>query len=733
MKKTSCLTTETSGAKSFWRIVLLLLGLVTLTIISSCDKNDDEIYNIRADMEQLQNQCDELRKAYETGKIIKSVVPLVSSEKAGYQITFSDDSTIKLLSWIKDESDSEGNNLYLRTNISNCWEFSYNYGKTFDLLVGSDGNPVRAIDNQDATGENGANIAGGYSVRVLADVDGYYIIEIYNIFNEVTDTIVTTYNSSPPKIVQSIVENSITGRIIITMESGDIYEFEKIIYPINIIILNREISINHNGEETLEFRVNPSNAYLNPKDISLDLVRAGTCANEYSYITKPVNYVLQSVDNARDENGVIKRGQYVASIKDLEVSPDYCDDVAIVISSCDANGDEIKISSELIKISAKQPSSLPKVYITTPNGVGITSKQEWVTDGNIRIIDENGNENLNVSSSFKGRGNSTWDMPKKPYAIKLDSKAKVLGMPKHKRWVLLANWKDRTLMRNAVAFEMARSCMDWAPRGRFVELYLNGKHQGNYYLCEQIKIDKDRVNVDKIEEDFSEDNLSGGYLLEFDKSAPQEINYFYTKHRKLPVTIKEPDEEVIVSWDHPAFIYIKEYVDSVETFFETNAYELVKDKIDVQSYIDWLLIHELASNFYEPLHPKSCYMYKARNGKLYAGPVWDFDWGTFRPTEGGLQLQDAMWYIYMFKNNEFKRTLKKRWHELKPKFEEIEGFIKDQAVLIKESNEVNIIKWPITNTSTNGDENMSFDEAIERMISAYTSRIAAVDADINEL
>ena len=72
-------------------------------------------------------------------------------------------------------------------------------------------------------------------------------------------------------------------------------------------------------------------------------------------------------------------------------------------------------------------------------------------------------------------------------------------MPKHKRWVLLANWMDRTLLRNDVAFEMARRVMDWAPRGQFVELYLNGVHQGNYYLCEQIKVDKNRVNIDELD------------------------------------------------------------------------------------------------------------------------------------------------------------------------------------------------------------------------------------------
>ena len=197
------------------------------------------------------------------------------------------------------------------------------------------------------------------------------------------------------------------------------------------------------------------------------------------------------------------------------------------------------------------------------------------------------------------------------------------------------------------------------------------------------------------------------------------------------MTIKEPDEDVIVSWEHPAFAYIKSYVDSVEDTFESSDYEKIKEMIDVESYIDWYLIHEVVQNF-EPIHPKSSYMYKARNGKLYAGPVWDFDWGTFIPGVNGLRLTNAIWYKYLFKNDEFKSTLKARWSELKPKFEDIEDFIKEQAALTKESNEVNIKKWPI-NSSTNGDEQLSFDDAIERMISAYTSRIESVDTAISGL
>ena len=706
----------------------LLIGILLLGI-TSCDRYEDDINDLRVDVDKLKLELSELRQAYDDGKIIKSVTPLTSSANGGYKITFSDESTIDILSGENGTNGKDGKTPYLRININNFWEISYDGGETFELLIGSDGNPICATGEKGDKGEDGED---GYSVRVVVNSEGYYVIETYNSSNEVIDTIVTSYNNNPQNAIQSIVEDPITGIITITMESGDIYEFGKVVIsPTSIVVLDREISISHNGTQTIEFRVNPSNAYFNTNEISLDLVRAGTRANEVSYITAPVNYELQSVTNATDNEGSIKRGQFVATIKDLEVSPDYCDDVAIVISTLDANGNQMEVSSELIKVSAKQPSSLPKVYITTPNGVGITSRDKWVKEGNIRIVDENGVENLNVSSSFRGRGNSTWHYPKKPYAIKLDSKAEVLGMPKHKRWVLLANWMDRTLLRNAVAYEMARECMSYAPRGCFVELYLNGKHLGNYYLCEHIKIDENRVNIDEIEEDTPEEDLTGGYILEYDTYSASEINYFHTKHKQYPVTIKEPDEDVILSWDHPAFKYIQDYVNNVEDVFVSGGYDQIKDLIDIESYIDWYLVHEVAANS-EPNAPKSCYMYKARNGKLYAGPVWDFDWKTFRPNVKGLVIKKSLYYEYLFTHNEFIEDLKTRWSELKPKFEKIEYFIREQAALNKESNEINIAKWPI-GQSINGDEKMSYDEAIERMISAYTSRIDAVDSAIKAL
>ena len=400
----------------------------------------------------------------------------------------------------------------------------------------------------------------------------------------------------------------------------------------------------------------------------------------------------------------------------------------------------MEITSDLIKLSYKRSSALARVIITTPNGVGITSKTEWVKGSTIRIIDKDGNEDLNATTSIRGRGNTTWTYPKKPYALKLDSKSEILGMPKHKRWVLLANWMDRTLLRNDIAYEMARRVMAWAPRGEFVELYLNGVHQGNYYLCEHIKVDKNRVNIAELDEDtdFSDPSqITGGYILEFDEYGEyDEPNFFFTAVLGHPVAVKEPDEEVLTSLAHPGFLYIQNYTNNIEQILEADKgvcarWSEVEALIDVKSYIDWWLVHELTGNR-DPNQPKSCYMYKERDGKLFAGPVWDFDWGTFKTDYRHFNIKSTLWYIYLFKYPEFKDALKARWAEVEQTFRDVDQYIVSIAEEVRESNGVNIAKWPIS-TTVNGDESMSYDDAIATMREAYQFRLTRVDDDINSL
>lgn len=494
------------------------------------------------------------------------------------------------------------------------------------------------------------------------------------------------------------------------------------VLPEGIVILNKEVMVRNGSAAEIHFRVNPSNADVDLNCFQLDSPGAHTKA--ISYITAPTYVRMKSVRLAT-ENHIPLRGQYVMTIEDRAVSEEYTEDIAVVYASKNAEGRLFEISSDVITVRSAPVSDLPKVYVNTPGGAGITSKTEWVEGSTISII-ENGIETLNMGTSIRGRGNSTWGYPKKPYALKLDSKAEVMGMPKHKRWVLLANWMDRTLMRNDVAFEMGRQVMAWAPRGEFVELYLNGKHQGNYYLCEQIKPDENRVNVD-----------DDGYILEFDTYGPSdEINYYYTPIKNYPVTIKEPDEEVITSWEHEKFLYISDYTGDLERLLEEDKdnhtrWSEVEEMIDATSYVDWWLIHELAFNG-EPNHPKSSYMHKPAGGKLTAGPVWDFDWATFTPSWADSIIGNALWYGYLFRYPEFRAIVKERWAETKDIYQSMDAYIEETADRIRISNEANINKWPIS-SNVNGDEKMTFDQAVERMRTEYKNRIEAIDRYTSQL
>ena len=633
----------------------------------------------------------------------------------GWRITFSDATFVELYSGV------QGVTPRVSISSNNCWLVSYDCGETYSPLLKEDGTEVSAV------GED------GLSVRVVVDADGAYVIETYNRkTNVVVERIKTEYSSNPSNIIQSIVENKSRQEIVLTMNSGESFVFQVASrLPNSISVLNSsEILLSPYEELTLVICVNPSDFYIDYNEIRLLCVEKGS-QNDIYQQKEPEFFQIKQVIPAKDEKGADIQGMYVVCLKDNGKAVDYKNDVIFEIRAQNAEGGYSRVVSNLITITSNPVSSLPKVYITTPQNVGITSKVNWIEGCDMVIFNKDGKKDLEIKTSIRGRGNTTWHMPKKPYAIKLNSKAKVLGMPKHKRWVLLANWMDRTLLRNDVGLEIARRIMPWSSRGEFVELYLNGKHQGNYYLCEHIKVDKNRVNIDEIEGNESGDDLTGGYILEFDKHAiTDEPNYFATKYRNLPVGIKEPDDDVIVSHTHPAFLYVQNYINSVEEAFEASDYDNAYNLIDLQSYVDWLFIVELALSR-DHAHPKSCYMYKARNGKLYAGPMWDFDWGTFLPGVKWFATTNSLWYPYLFKDEQFKMAMKKRWPEIKNLLEGLPAYIDDRARYIRESNDVNIEMWPITQT-TNGDTELSFDDAVARLKAAYLERVEAIEALVNK-
>lgn len=237
--------------------------------------------------------------------------------------------------------------------------------------------------------------------------------------------------------------------------------------------------------------------------------------------------------------------------------------------------------------------------------------------------------------------------------------------------------------------------------------------------------------------DITGNEITGGYLLELD-TYYDEVNKFRSGHRTtsdgnigMPVNIKAPDEDILQT---EQFNYIRDYFNIAEDLlyakdFPTN--QAYQNYIDLNTFVDWWFVYELTQNG-EPNHPKSSYMYKDRGGKLKAGPVWDFDWGTFVPDLNAFCIKDAIWYNRLFQDPVFVALVKKKWSASKATFETVSHFIDKQETLIKESAEANNELWPITQT-VNKDETMSFEDAVARLKAVYVARVKWLDKAINSL
>lgn len=434
-------------------------------------------------------------------------------------------------------------------------------------------------------------------------------------------------------------------------------------------------------------------------------------------------------------------------------------------------------------------SGLPVVVLTQSGGgsesweeagINVRSKDaDWVKTDKMAVYNADGS--VDMEEAFCGirlRGNSTQKFPKKPFAIKLVDKAPVLGMPKHKRWVLLANWMDRTMLRNAVALEVAHRTdsayindgIGWSPRGTSVEVVMDGRHVGNYYFCEQIKIDGDRVDITDCYEDVENPTPETcGYLLEFD-DAMDEVNNFRTS-RGIPCMFKDE-----VPANSEFFNYVKNKVEGIENSLNAENYEEAYKNLDINSVIDYFFIQELTFND-EYKHPKSVYMLIDGDGKLTAGPVWDFDWQTFINYDkvqamnnkyggtyscrknnewlyGASKLaeyhgipgiwgdydyvndQPYMWYPLLFKDTNFRAKVQERWGVIYPQLLSVVAKIDEFAALNKVSEQFNYAMWPLVGlknsvgSAFNGDEDMSFDEAIATMKQAYTERLEWMNSSI---
>jgi len=414
-----------------------------------------------------------------------------------------------------------------------------------------------------------------------------------------------------------------------------------------------------------------------------------------------------SAESASSKVDSLNFGEKIA-LKDTSSDIDSFESHEIV---CDTIKNQLFLDASMFPYAG-----IPRIVIETENHLEIKDRETEIP-AKLQIWGEKDPESEVMNLTIRGRGNSTWKYPKQPYAIKFNKKQTFLGMPQAKKWVMLANYRDRTLIRNAVAFEIARQTnQEWVPQGRFVDVFLNKKPIGNYFVTEKIEINKNRLSLGK-----------NSFLLEADARFDGD-HKFKTTYKKLPINIKYPSAPSEQQID-----YIAAYLDSAENALYQNKDDSFHKFIDIASFADFWIIHELAQNK-EPYHPFSVHFYKRENEQIKAGPIWDFDWQTFSDYHKGLIIQYSVWNDAFLWKKEYRELVKQRWAIYKSNFEDIIHYIDSLAEYTKPSNEFNHQLWPIQITEGfAGDEQMSFEESILQMKHTYKERIVELDSIFNTL
>ena len=371
--------------------------------------------------------------------------------------------------------------------------------------------------------------------------------------------------------------------------------------------------------------------------------------------------------------------------------------------------------------------------ITVDGNMAITSKEKADYRGcTIKIESDTAVWNYEGRGRIRGRGNSTWEWyPKKPYRIKLDEKASILGLDEEKDWVLLANYRDPTHLMNTFVFEMGAGLgIPYPNHSRFVELTINGDYKGLYQLTEQVEQGKNRVNIDKNE----------GLLIALDvDDGPQESpgagDNFWSKVYRMPVCVKSGPYDSA-----------REELATLETIIQSHSYEKLAKVMNIPVMIDYLLIQEYIYNV-EVAAPRSIFLYRDVNGLWTYGPLWDFDAGydfdwsqmytghkffsdyreTVLGTDPARHISNydytSSFFTDMWKSKQFVSEVKARWKQMMPRImAEFWPETKRYAEAAAEAMERDAQRWPI---------DKDYKTEINRMEKWLNSRAVYMDNIVN--
>lgn len=375
-----------------------------------------------------------------------------------------------------------------------------------------------------------------------------------------------------------------------------------------------------------------------------------------------------------------------------------------------------------VQMAFQVKKNLPVITIKTKDGAQIRDKKTYIK-GTVTISDPDGlywdTPELVLEmteNGIRGRGNTTWDMPKKPYKLKFDDKVSIFGLPADKEWVLLANYADKTLLRNVVAMKLSEIVgMKWTPAMLPVEVYLNNDYIGCYTFSEHKKVSKNRVNLNiATETDNTGDLVTGDYYLEIESRQDEKV-CFLSDINHIPMMFSDPEEPTQAQQ-----LYVKTYFRDAEIALNgsdfTDPQKGWQKYIDIESFAKAFIVNELTKNIDGNMR-KSSFITKERGKKLEMYHLWDYDLtigncdymaslsngiatngpeGWFIKTTS--MDQGINWFIRLSQDPAFCAKVKEIWNRSYPQFVDVIDFIDRQARLIDDAQTRNFQRWDILGT-----------------------------------
>lgn len=399
--------------------------------------------------------------------------------------------------------------------------------------------------------------------------------------------------------------------------------------------------------------------------------------------------------------------------------------------SASSNGDYQLNVNESVGLNAPDSTNIPLIMINTNNQLIVDEPKINV---DFKIIDNSPNsfnypsDSGNIYSGIAGieiRGSYSATLPQKPYGIETrdiqgnNNNVSLFGMPQENDWILIANYNDKTFLRNVLAFDLFEKMGHYAPRTKLCEVVVNDIYNGIYVFTEKIKRDNGRVDIAKLDlDDNFGDSLTGGYIFRVDYWNQ---NNSWISNYNNP---NFPNDAVHYVYNYPDYdeitIQQKNYIQNLVGDFEdalwSNDFEDLilgyRPFINTRSFIDYFIVNEFARNV--DGFKKSRNFYKDKSSKdslIYAGPVWDFDWaykdhissmingsGWRHDYSGPTDVKPPGWYIRLLQDTTFANELNCRYFNLRNSIldtSNIFSFIDSLSSMLSEPQNRHYTRWPI--------------------------------------